>query len=179
MNLFNPYKFSHKGLRYILSKFLVLLGKTDYSNKIELGELQKIGKELFILLESHVKLEETILLHELGLKIGKDVINDFNQHHELDTIEQKIKANFKNLNENSTIEQTHLFYLDFSLFYSLYLQHLHEEETKTLKQLQQTFTEEELIQIHLKVLENIESSHQLIWNKYILPSVTTNEKKLI
>lgn len=87
MNKEKSYAASHKGLRYILSKFSLLSGRTNYSNLEQVQQLKKLGEEMFFLLTHHLNTENDNLLRPLEERVPGSSKHDLEDHERLELIQ--------------------------------------------------------------------------------------------
>ena len=122
---------------------------------------------MFILLEDHANIEDSIILKHLSLKDSGAAFHDLKEHEELhDSIDE-----LKNLlNGDSILTNGHSFYLNFSAFHAQYLNHIYHEETQTESSLWQHFTDAELLAMQQEILSRISSEMKQLWWKFMLPA---------
>lgn len=164
----------HKGLRSIISKFVELAGKIDYSNSIQLNKLQVLGKEMFDLLNDHVHTENEHTLKALEQRVPGASEHDLHDHELLEQEQDVLQHKLQALNGTQNTDETHQFYLDASLFQSRYFEHIYHEETVTEKLLQDNFTDEELIASRIEIMKQIAFPMLLLWLKNIVPAQQEN-----
>lgn len=160
----------HKGLRNLLSKFSFLAGKTNFSDPAQVGELKKLGLELFRLLDEHARLENQFILATLAERVPNAADHDLRDHEYLEEEQDKVSHKLKRLNGNQDADAGHDFYLSFSKYHSRYLAHILQEENVTEKLLQENFSDDELLQLRGRIMKNIPFPDFLIWVKYIIPA---------
>jgi len=165
----------HKGLRNVISKFAFRLGHTDFSNASALQRLKVLGEEMFTLLNDHVRTENEHTLRCLEERVPGASAPDREDHEKLDEIQNDLQRQLLTFTGRETPEQVHVYYLNFALFQSQYLEHTHEEETVTELLLQQHFTDEELIQHRQTIMKKLEPNTLLLWLKYIIPAQRIDE----
>jgi hypothetical protein len=61
-------------------------------------------------------------------------------------------------------------YLDFCKFQSIYLEHINEEDSILEAKLQLHFTNDELIQHQIEIMQEMSFETLLLWFKYIAPA---------
>lgn len=130
---------------------------------------------MFRLLNDHVHHENESTLTHLETKVKGASAHDYHDHEALEKTQNSLELKLAALNNNASAEDMHVFYLDASHFHALYLLHIHHEETVTETLLQQNFTDEELMEQHLEVIQNIDFPTLLLWMRYMIPSHTENE----
>jgi hypothetical protein len=165
----------HKGLRNVLSRFAFQLGHTDFKDPLALERLKVLGQEMFTLLNDHVHTENEHTLKHLEERAPGASAHDMDDHEKLEAVQDGLQDQLTHFSGGESDEQVHSFYLNFCLFQSQYLEHIHEEETVTELLLQQHFTDDELIQHRLAIMKKLEPSMLLLWLKYVIPAQKLNE----
>ena len=160
----------HKGIRNLLSQFSLLAGRTSYGNLNEVNELKTLGSDMFILLENHQYTEEVFILAPLKLKHPQATEVVQTEHIELDQLEKSLQQKLLALDGTQSDDEGHAFYLEFTEFQSRYLQHIAEEDRQLEIDMQQAFTDEELIQHQVAIMESMDFPILLLWFKYIVPA---------
>jgi hypothetical protein len=165
----------HKGLRLAISKFAELAGYTDFQNPHQLAALKQRGSEMFTLLKDHVQTENNHTLTHLEERAKGSSDHDREDHQKLEVIQDQLEQQLLNFNGNETPDEIHRFYLNFSMFQSQYLEHIYEEETVTELLLQKYFTDEELIDHRISIMQKIPFPVLLLWLKFIIPAQNERE----
>jgi hypothetical protein len=160
----------HKGLRNLLGQFSLLAGQTCYSDVEQITKLKDLGKDLFQLLENHAFTEETFILAPLKNKVANLTAEIEEDHTRLALLEQELKEKLHSFDGTQTDDDGHDFYLLFSDFHSQYLIHIADEDRNLEVNLQANFTDEELIQHQIAIMQSMDFSVLLLWFKYIVPA---------
>jgi hypothetical protein len=160
----------HKGLRNILAQFSLLAGQTAYNNLEEVTKLKSLGKDMFVLLENHTYTEETFILAPLKNKATHLTAEIETDHSRLEILEKEIKEKLASFDGTQSDDDGHEFYLKFSDFHSQYLVHIAEEDRNVEINLQANFTDEELINHQIAIMQSMDFSTLLLWFKYIVPA---------
>lgn len=160
----------HKGLRNVLGQFSLLAGQTDYGNPEQVATLKTLGHEMFTLLNDHVHTENEFTLKHLEERVKGASVHDLHDHEVLEKEQDVLQDSLNTLNGKQSADEGHRFYLAFSKYHSRYLEHIHEEETVTELLLQQNFTDEELIQHRVEIMQRIQFPILLLWLKYTIPA---------
>lgn len=160
----------HKGLRSLMSRFSYTLGFIDVDDPTQLSQLKDLGQALFTLLthHAHTENEHTLTLLEERAKGASE--HDRHDHQQLEGVQLALEQQLAGLTGNESPDELHSFYLAFSRFQSQYLEHIFEEETVTERLLQQYFTDEELIQQRISVMQSFDFPMLRLWLKYIIPA---------
>lgn len=156
----------HKGLRNVLAQFSFYLGCTDFANPQELQQLIQLGDDMFVLLKDHVHTENEHTLRHLEERLPGASDHDKQDHEELEGIQDALEQRMRAFTGSETAEEIHRFYIDFSIFHSRYLEHIYEEEKVTEPLLQKYFTDDELVQHRMAIMQRISFPVMLLWMKY-------------
>jgi len=165
----------HKGLRNALGQLTLLTGKTKFSDHQQVEKLKKLADEVFFLLKDHTKTENEFILKPLSEKNSTVAEPYFEDHTDIEEWENHLLESIKNLDGTQTDDQGHLIYLNLCDFQSAYLDHIDEEDVELEEKLQKHFSDEELIQHQIKIMQQMEFSTLLLWFKYIVPARRTEE----
>jgi hypothetical protein len=160
----------HKGLRNALGQLTLLTGKTKFSDHQQVEKLKKLADEVFFLLKDHTKTENEFILKPLEEKNALAAEPYFEDHTDIEEWENHLLDSIKNLDGTQTDDQGHLIYLNLCDFQSAYLDHIDEEDVELEEKLQKHFSDEELIQHQIKIMQQMEFSTLLLWFKYIVPA---------
>ncbi len=160
----------HKGLRNVLAQFSFYLGCTDFADAQELQQLIQLGDDMFVLLKDHVHTENEHTLRHLEERVPGASDHDKHDHEELESIQDALEQSMHAFTGKESAEEIHRFYIDFSIFHSRYLEHIYEEETVTELLLQQHFTDDELAQHRMAIMQRISFPVMLLWMKYTIPA---------
>jgi hypothetical protein len=160
----------HKGLRNALGKLTAAAGKTNYSSEGSIKSLQELSGEVFHLLKDHTATENKFILAPLEKRNPAFTQNYFAEHLEIDTVEQELFERIKSLNGEQTDEEGHQLYLDLCKFQAHYLEHINEEDTTLEPEMQKHFTDDELIQHQIEIMNEMNFDTLLLWFKYIVPA---------
>lgn len=160
----------HKGLRNALGQLTLLTGKTKFSDQQQVEKLKKLADEVFFLLKDHTKTENEFILKPLEEKNALAAEPYFEDHTDIEEWENHLFESIKNLDGTQTDDQGHLIYLNLCDFQSAYLDHIDEEDVELEEKLQKHFSDEELIQHQIKIMQQMEFSTLLLWFKYIVPA---------
>jgi len=165
----------HKGLRNVLAQFSFCLGYTDFTDVQQLQQLKQSGNDMFTLLKDHVHTENEHTLRHLEERAPGASDHDKHDHEQLESIQDALEQRMHAFTGTETAEDIHRFYLDFSVFHGHYLEHIYEEETVTELLLQQHFTDEELVQHRMEIMQRISLPVMLLWMKYVIPAQGEDE----
>ena len=160
----------HKGLRNVLSQFSLMAGNTNYKSKSEIETLKSLGEDLFLLLKNHTKNEDTYILAPLKEKYFEDTTYVENVHSTLEQMELNLKSTLESFDGTQSDEIGHDFYLSFTEFHGEFLKQIANEDRNLEIDMQAAFTDEELIQHQVAIMNSMDFSTLLLWFKYIVPA---------
>jgi AAA+ ATPase superfamily predicted ATPase len=180
MKRMNPYDVPHKGLRNALAQMQLLAGKTNYSNQNEVEQLYKLGEDVFKILTIHATDENEVTLAALEQRCPGCSQHDIEDHEQIHLAQDKLEKLLVNIYTNSmagqdVTEEGAEFYLAFSEFHGIYLEHTAEEERVTQPMLWKYFTDEELITHRGKIMAKNPTQTLLIWFRFVIPSQSHKE----
>jgi hypothetical protein len=160
----------HKGLRNALGKLAFIAGKTDYTSIKSVENLQFIATEVFHLLKNHTLTENKFILAPLEMRNPAFARDYYSDHLEIDQIEKQLLDRIMSLNGQQTNDLGHQLYLDICQFQSHYLEHINEEDVALEAEMQKHFTDEELMQHQISIMEEMSFETLILWFKYIVPA---------
>lgn len=181
MERIKPYDVPHKGLRNALSQLSLLAGKTDYASFEETKRLYLLGQDVFGMLTVHSADENEVTLAALESRCPGCGQEDMADHEQLHAAQHKLEVLLGEIYQGAEegLDMTGTgaeFYLAFSEFQSVYLEHTAEEERVTQPLLWQHFTDEELIAQRGKIMAKLPPQMLLTWFKYIIPAQSPRER---
>ena len=175
MEIIRIFSASHKALRKTMAAFMVLAGQTNFKNKKAIEKLKITGKEMFFLLTSHAETEDKIILSLLDSKLPGASEHDKLDHLKIEKLQHELEIHLNLLSTSVTDNEAHEFYLKFASFFSLYLEHINEEETVTQKLIWENLSVDEQLGIHKTIVAKMNPETYLIWMKHMFPA--QNEKE--
>lgn len=170
MTRLRSFSTPHKGLRNILSQFTLLAGQTDFSDAAQVGQLKALGNEMFMLLTEHMHTENDFTLRHIEERKPGFAQHELDDHDAVEQIQEALHQRLNALDGTQDANEAHEFYLAAANFQSIYLEHIHHEETDTEKLLWELFTDEELIQHRMEIMQHIPPQIMMVWMKYIVPA---------
>ncbi len=179
-----PFDVPHKGLRNALSQLSVLAGKTSSEDKNEMEQLHKLGKEVFLLLETHANDENNVTLKHLEARMKGASHHDLEDHIRIHVTQSRLEKMLDEMQEgvkagNDVSVKCAAFYLDFSEFHSDYLRHMAEEERVTQQLLWDHFNDEELAAHRAEIMQSLLPETLLLWFRYVAPAQTRHEREVL
>ena len=172
IRIFSP---AHKALRKTMAAFLVLAGQTNFKNEKAVEKLKSEGNEMFFLLTSHAEAEDTIILSALENKLPGASEHDKNDHIKIHQLQHQLEVQLNRLNTSVSENEAHVFYLEFASFFSIYLEHIDEEETVTQKLIWENFSTMEQMAIRVSIVSKMKPEVYATWLKHIIPAQNETE----
>ena len=161
------YKFyrEHKYVSAAVNDVERLIAKTDFRNVEAVASTYQQFEELVAMLNGHADYENSCL-HPLLKAKGSHVFQHAEEDHALydallDELQNKFKATMQEAKSDERIELGYELYLLFRKFAGKNLEHLHEEESIILPELQRLYSDEELKQVEKKTYK-IMTAEQLV-----------------
>ncbi len=169
----------HKALRKTMSAFLVLAGQTNFKNEKAVEKLKNTGNEMFFLLTSHAETEDKIVLNALEMKLPGASEHDKKDHVMIHKLQHELEVQLSRLNTSVSENEAHDFYLGFASFFSLYLEHIDEEEKVTQKLIWENFSTEEQLAIRTSIVAKMKPETYAIWLRHIIPAQNETENLMM
>lgn len=177
METIRIFSSSHKALRKTMSDFLVLCGQTNFKSSDAMEKLKKTGAEMFFLLTSHADTEDKIILKELESKVPGASEHDMQDHIKIGQLQTNLENLLNSLTTDASEEIAHDFYLKFALFFSLYLEHIDEEETVTQKLIWENLSVDEQLSIRASIVAKMEPAAYIIWLRHMIAAQNETENR--
>jgi hemerythrin HHE cation binding domain-containing protein len=180
-NRLKSYDIPHKALRNALSQLSLLAGKTDFSDKKEVEQLYHLGSDVFLMLNKHAEDENEVVLADLELRCPGASAHDTEDHAALHVTQHQLEELLKKIytdviaGKDATADGAE-FYLSFSEYHGIYLEHTAEEERVTQPLLWKYFTDEELIGHRGRIMSKMPPEMLLKWFRFILPAQNPIER---
>lgn len=170
----------HKGIRNALSQFSLLAGKVNYKDKNEVEELNRLGKDVFLLLNTHAQDENDVSLKYLEEKMKGASLHDVEEHIRIHVaqsrLEKMLDTIYAETKEGKDSSEASEFYSLLADFHADYLNHMSEEERITQQLLWDNFMDEELAAHRTEIMKNLHPDTLLLWFKYIAPAQSHPER---
>lgn len=171
----------HKGIRNGLSQLSLLSGKTNYNDRSEVERLNALGKEVFLLLNTHAQDENDVSLKYLEEKMKGASHHDLEEHVRLHVLQSRLEKMLNDIwvnaeNNSDASDAGSEFYSSLADFHSEYLHHMSEEERITQRLLWDNFTDQELAQHRVEIMKNLPVSTLFLWFKYVAPAQSHQER---
>jgi hypothetical protein len=171
----------HKGIRNGLAQLSLLSGKTNYNDSVEAEQLYTLGKEIFLLLNTHAHDENDVSLKYLEQKMKGASHHDIEEHIRIHVAQSRLEKMLDTIYEDSkrgkdVSEAASEFYTSIADFHATYLNHMSEEERITQQLLWDNFTDEELAGHRTEIMKKLNPDTLLLWFKYIAPAQSHKER---
>lgn len=180
MERMNPFDVPHKGLRHALSQLSLQAGKINYDDHNAVELLCQLGRDVFHLIAIHADDEDEVTLAELAKRCPGAAEHDHEEHERIHALQEKLVACMEQLhhlsgrNENIRSDARE-FYLAFSEFHAVFLQHMAEEERVTLPLLLESFSDEELAAHRGTIMAKHPPEMLFSWFRFVIPAQSTGE----
>jgi hypothetical protein len=172
----NVYALPHKGLRNAMSQVSFLAGNTDFTNPYELESLKILMAELVYLLEQHAHTEDTVMLPLLEEKLPGSTAENAEEHEMLDAMVSRLAHQIEKIEAYGDASKLEDFYANFSDFHSKYLAHMQMEERVVQQKFWDHFTDEELLDVHHKIVASFSPEKIMRWFRFIIPALNPQER---
>lgn len=181
MNYNRPdvYRSIHKALRKAMFEFSYAVGRTDYSDELELSHLNDLFNHLIHMLNSHGEKEDKICLPLLESKRpGCTAANEaeHEQIHKIITGLQYQMLGIIQFGKNVPKDRIWNFYYSVNEFISIYLKHMQMEEIDMTRLFYELCTDEELNEMSNNIIKSIHPNDMSLFMKYMLPSLLPQDR---
>jgi len=180
-NRLRSYDIPHKALRNALSQLSLLAGKTDFSDKKEVEQLYYLGTDVFMMLNKHAEDENEVVLADLELRCPGASKHDTEDHAALHVAQHKLEELLNKIHTDTIAGKDVAadgaeFYLSFTEYHGIYLEHTAEEERVTQPLLWKYFTDEELMGHRGQIMSKMPPEMLFKWFRFILPAQNQMER---
>jgi hypothetical protein len=179
MQRFNIFNQIHKGLRVLLYDTATFLQQTDFSNAAQCRlALEKIDKVIYTFMQ-HGKNEDEYIL-PLVKRTDVAVADSFEEEHEADeTIARDLKRMMDHLMNSTTTENQKEAGQDlcyaFNEFVAFNLYHMNKEEKLLNPILWDHFTDEDIREINMRVVEKIAPEEHAFAGYWMMRGLNNDE----
>ncbi len=171
----------HKYVSFVLSEFERLTAKTDFTDNLQIKHLQQQLSDLIDLMSGHAEHENQAihaLLKQKHSTLYESIEADHREHEkQFEQLTTALVDVMDNQFNDEKILQGHQFYLNYRLFLSENLQHLHQEETIIMAELQRLCTDVELRSIDASVYAQMTSEQMLEMTQVLFPHMNPVDKQ--
>jgi hypothetical protein len=179
---FDMYAFIHKALRAMMADTLVAVGRVDVNDAEETAGRMAQLRSLLAACDSHLKHEEEFVHPAIearrpggSMKTADDHLHHRAQlralHAAIETLEQAA------LPARATAARD--LYLQLAEFVADNYLHMQVEERDNNAALQAAYTDEELIEIHDRLVASIDAQEMASILRWMLPSLSATERAIV
>jgi iron-sulfur cluster repair protein YtfE (RIC family) len=178
---FDVYGSVHKGLRYLMTELMYELGRVDASNESELTSLGKKLQYLCDILIVHAAGEEEFIFPHLERE-DKTIYTKLKQAHDkFDEQIEFLREEFKkitgsNIKDIDKVKKMLKFTKQYNTFLSQYFSHLQDEELEANPILWKILSDEELMDILMKMSSKPTPELRLYFLPYLLKATNYSER---
>ena len=123
----------------------------------------------------HTSTENNYILAPLEKRNPGFTADYLADHGEIDSLEQSLHERLLVFNGTQSNDEGHEFYLDLCDFQSAYLEHIDVEDVELEAEMQNHFTDEELMGHQIEIMQAMSFDMLLLWFKYIVPARRPDE----
>lgn len=175
----------HKFLRATLSDLENNIARADFTDLSQVLEIKNKMEELFGIMEGHAKHENEIihaLLRAKGSPMADSIEADHKSHMAMFQILRGMLAEILDIlvtcNEVELIAKSYEFYIAYRKFIAFDLQHINEEETVIMPELQKYYSDKELKEkIDFPVYEQMSSDDMVGMMMVLFPHMNIDDKE--
>jgi hypothetical protein len=174
----NFYTVIHKAIRHYLYNIAIDVGNHDFRDNARFIALNENVLKLLNLLREHGRHEETYIrpliaskFNDIAYKLGME---HEEQEHELMTLETNCRR-FLHLSGHEAVTDGLIFYRALNKFIGESLLHMEEEEA-TMEILQNVCSDEELMDVHKRILMSFSMEKMLQAISYMMPALNLEER---
>ena len=176
---YNIYTLIHKGLRASLGQTLVDLGRVDHTDPLALADQLAQTHSLLDFCQAHLEHENHFIHRALNQAQPDIPLQTAADHldHEREIAELKTElSRIPTLSEADRRPALLALYREFSLFVSENLAHMWLEDIDNAAQLWRNFSEEQIAQIHQRLLQSLSPEENLQSLLMMLPNICFSER---
>lgn len=171
----------HKGLRRAQCLLLARLGANDFEDAATTEKLLGDFRRLLSMAAAHVKHEDTEIHAALKSRgISTELVDEQHDDHRaaFDVLEARI-ADVETAAASRRTEAGRALYLAFAAYIADDFAHMHEEETVTSPLLWQTFSDEELHAIEMRIVSALPPEENMAFTRMMLPAMNPEQRRLM
>lgn len=171
----------HKGLRRTQCLLLARLGCNDFGNGETTEKLLADMRRLLSMAAAHVKHEDTEIhaaLHRRGVETG--LVDEQHDDHRaaFQVLEDKIVA-VETASGAARTEAGRGLYLAMAAYIADDFAHMHEEETVLCPILWQTFSDDELLGIEMRIISALPPEENMAFTRMMLPAMNPAQRRMM
>lgn len=171
----------HKYVSSALNDLERLIAKTDFCDAQSVEEVEREFEGLSGMLKGHAQYENErlhTLLKDKNIPAYEHAEEDHAlQDQQLQEIEEILRGISLLSSDEKKIEEGYRLYLTYRKFVADNLEHLHEEETKILPELQRLYSDAELQQVEAQTYRAMTSEEIIDMIKVLFPHMNKHDKQ--
>jgi len=179
---FNIYTQIHKGLRACMCEVLVRVGRVDPTDRMEIEVVAKEVRGLIDFARDHLQHEEELIHPVLEARragSSRESHSEHGQHLEtLDLIESSLRILERSPSEERPAAALRL-YRQLALFVAENFEHMQIEETENHAALVSCYSEEEVFDLHARVVAAVKPSAMAVAMRWMIPASSAPERAAI
>ena len=170
----------HKYVSFVLNDLERLVAKTDFRIPAQVEKIEEEFNSMVQLLRSHAEYEDS-KLHPLLQKKGSSIFQEAQEDHEhhdilFQTLQRLLEQIKTAPEEQLQIALGYQFYLNFRKFVGENLQHLHEEETRILPELQRLYSDDELRSVEAETYKQMTVEELIHMLQVLFPHFNSSDR---
>jgi len=173
------YTSIHKALRNFMADTLGAIGRMDVDDAEERDATLAQLRSLLALLEHHAQIEDDFVHVAMQARRPGSAIDSGAEHERqrlaLATLRRQADAVDRGIDPARAVAAQEL-YRHLALFVAENLAHMHEEETANNAVLWAEFSDDELAQIHDRIVASIDAQEMARIIRWLAPSLTPDER---
>ena len=176
---FNLYAQIHKGLRACMSEVLMTVGRVDPHDDSDIDDAAAAVRGLVDFARDHLKHEEQLIHPALeARRPGSSAETHSDHQHHLESfglIERSLRAvELSQGAERAGAVQR--LYRQLALFVSANFEHMHVEETENHAVLCAAYSEEEILELHRKIVAAVQPAALMVALRWMIPASSAPER---
>ena len=175
----NLYTQIHKGLRASMSEVLVRVGRTDPRDADEVAAAVADVRGLIEFARDHLKHEEQIIHPALeARRPGASGETHADHLHHVESFGQ-IESSLRAVERSSGAERgraVERLYRQLALFVAANFEHKHVEETENHAVLCACYSEQEIVELHQKIVASVQPAALMVALRWMLPASNASER---
>ncbi len=169
-----PLSPPHKGLRHVWGLLSLNSGNCDLQEPYSIQRLQKCAQDLQCLCKDHETNEEQFIFKPLFQRTETDLRPWQHQHAELSELTGKLFEKILRALP-SDAEELYKLHLEISATQARYLDLMYWEDTVIEPLMREHFTDQEMIEHQVSIMEKTSPETLLLWFQYIVPARQLSE----
>ncbi len=172
----------HKGIRAELFEMARQVARSDFSELAEARAAEARVQRCFGFLEEHARHEDEVILRELQPLAPVLCAELHNEHSRIDGLMLEVVRLLSRLEPAAPAERVALgrrLHGALGCFLAEYLRHMEREEGEVNRMLWANRSDEQLGELHSRIVGSIEPARMGEWIELILPELNASERALL